>query len=74
MYMYRSVHVALILSKARRRLEESADRMAKQHLGIATDAESEAVRLAAIRDALDRAGLVTPRTLDVAEHVPTARW
>ncbi|WP_261880252.1 hypothetical protein [Mycobacterium marinum] len=40
--------------------------MAKQLLGIATGAESEAVRLAAIKDALDRAGLVAPKTVDVA--------
>jgi hypothetical protein len=55
-----------VKAKARQRIEEAADRMAKQLLGIATSAESEAVRLAAIRDALDRAGLVAPKTVDVA--------
>lgn len=45
---------------ARARLENAADLMAKQLLGIALTAEGEAVKLAAIRDALDRAGLKPP--------------
>lgn len=45
---------------ARARLEKAADLMAQQLLGIAVGAESEAVKLAAIRDALDRAGLKPP--------------
>ena len=47
--------------------------MARELLGIATDAEVPyAVRLAAVRDALDRAGVVGPRTLDVA--IGPAPW
>lgn len=45
---------------ARARLENAADLMAKQLLGIALTADSEAVKLAAIRDALDRSGLKPP--------------
>jgi hypothetical protein len=46
-----------VKSAARARLENAADRMARTLLGIADSAESEAVKLAAVKDALDRAGL-----------------
>ncbi|WP_141772854.1 hypothetical protein [Mycobacterium malmoense] len=42
------------------RLCAERDLMAKQLLGIALTAESESVKLAAIRDALDRGGLKAP--------------
>lgn len=58
-----------VKAAAKRRLEEAADRMAKSLLGIATSAESESVRLAAIRDALDRAGLAAPKQTDVTVEV-----
>lgn len=49
-----------VKAAARARLENAADLMAKELLGIALTAEGEAVKLAAIRDALDRAGLKPP--------------
>jgi hypothetical protein len=55
---------------ARRRLDEAADRMARELLNIATGAESEAVKLAAVRDALDRAGLKPPAHVELSAKPP----
>lgn len=54
-----------VKAKARRRLEDAADQLAKQLLGIAESAQSEQVRLAAVKDALDRAGLKAPTQVEV---------
>lgn len=45
--------------------DDAADRMARQLLKIAESADSESVRLAAVRDALDRAGLKAPTQVDL---------
>lgn len=58
--------------RAHQRLEEAADRMAKQLLGIATSGESEAVRLAAIKHALALGG-ITEKTA-VTVEVETPPW
>lgn len=52
--------------KARQRIDEAADRMAKRLLGIALDDDvPPAVALAAVNSALDRAGLRPPDKVDV---------
>lgn len=55
-----------VKAKARARLEMAADRMAEKLLGIATDENAPyPVKLAAIRDALDRAGVTSKTAVDV---------
>lgn len=49
-----------VIANARARLQNAADLMARELLGIALTADGEGVKLAAIKDALDRAGLKPP--------------
>jgi hypothetical protein len=52
---------------ARARLENAADRLARQLLGMAEDPDmAPAVKLAALRDALDRAGIGARTAMDVS--------
>lgn len=63
-----------VRAKARLRLENAADRMAKQLLGIASDEETPLpLRLSAIRDVLDRTG-ITAKTAVEVEVGPTPAW
>ena len=54
---YHGGNAPAVKAKARIRLEMAADRMARNLLGLAETADSEAVQLAATNSALDRSGL-----------------
>jgi len=61
-----------VKAAARARLENAADLMAKELLGIAIDPDvAPAVKLAAIKDALDRSGLKAPSEVVVSASATT---
>lgn len=61
-----------VKAAARARLENAADLMAKELLGIAVDPDvAPAVKLAAIKDALDRSGLKAPSEVVVSASATT---
>lgn len=61
-----------VVAKAKRRLEEAADRMAKELLDLAESNGSipPYVKLQAIDSALNRAGVVEPKQVEVAVSTP----
>ncbi len=63
----------MALRKAKERIEQAADRMAGNLLGIAETADSETVRLSATNSALDRAGIIKPTQVQVGPMEP-APW
>lgn len=61
-----------VKAAARARIENAADRMAKELLGMAIDPDvAPAVKLAAIKDALDRSGLKAPSEVVVSAAATT---
>ena len=56
-----------VKAAAKRRLDQAADVLVQKLLRFALDDDApDNIALAAIRDALDRAGLIAPKTIDVA--------
>lgn len=59
-----------VKAAAKRRLELASDRLARQLLGMAEDPNmAPAIKLAALKDALDRAGLGARAALDVTHEL-----
>lgn len=59
-----------VKAAARARLENAADRMARNLLRLGEQAESEAVQLGATNSALDRAGILKPTQVEIGPMSP----
>lgn len=69
--MYHGGAAKHVRESARARIENATDRLAKELLGMAIDpGMTPQVKLAAIRDALDRGGLKPPTTVEVGPTKP----
>lgn len=69
--MYHGGAAKHVRESARARLENASDRLAKELLGMAIDPNmTPQVKLAAIRDALDRGGLKPPTTVEIGPTKP----
>ncbi|WP_237569649.1 hypothetical protein [Mycolicibacterium lacusdiani] len=71
---YHGGRAPAVRRKAQQRLSDAADRMAKQLLGIAESAESEAVKLAAVKHVLAVAGINEKTSVEVEVEVIAAPW
>lgn len=64
-----------VQAAAKRRLQQATDALAAKLLGIALDEGApEAVRLAAIRDALDRGGVTAKQAVEVEANLTVQPW
>ena len=70
MCRFHGVAAKHVRAAARARLDNAADRMAQQLLGLALAADSESVQLGATNSALDRVGIVKPTEVVLSQGEP----